>query len=317
MGNVKIVCFGGIAGFYARKCFPKLCSKLYLQYLRLAMKKKNLSLVNKAMQMDEAPLVHINLETINKCNGTCSFCPNNKYVDKRKAKRMDTKTFEKVILDLEDRHYNGVLSLQGNGEPFLDKDMTDRILYAREKLPDAKLIIFTNGSLLTEDILDKIAGKLDTLYINNYCESYRLNERSKMVYDYVKKNPDKFGNMKIQIEYRYRNEVLSTRGGYSPNKCNHKKKVCKSLCILPYLETYIFSDGSVGLCCCDVRKTYNFGNVSDNTIFEIFNGARLMDIRKKMKEGRDGLEFCKFCDFESKGGRRLKWFEKSKGSILL
>lgn len=314
MKNLNVVCFGGILGFYARKFIPKLGSNMYLSYLRKATKKDNRNYIDKVMQMDEIPLAHINLETINKCNGDCPFCPNNKYENTRKAERMSDEVFRKLIDDLSEKNYRGVLSMQGNGEPFLDKDMPDRIIYARKKLPNAELIVFTNGTLLTEEILEKIAGKLDVLYINNYCETYKLNERSKMAYDFVKNNWKKFGDMKVQIEYRYRNEVLTTRGGYAPNKHN-ELKICRSLCVLPYMETYIFSDGSVGLCCCDVKKTFNFGNIQDQSIFEIFNGRKLQSIRKKILNGRDGLDFCKYCDFESKGGRRLKWLESERGNL--
>lgn len=213
MNNLKITCFGGVLGFYARRFIPKLGSSVYLTYLRETTKKDNRNYIDKVMQMDKIPLAHINLETINRCNGDCPFCPNNKYVNKRRLERMTDQTFEKLIDDLSENGYRGVLSMQGNGEPFLDKDMPDRIEYAREKLPNTELIIFTNGTLLTEKILEKIAGKLDVLYINNYCETYKLNDHSKMVFDYYKKNQEKFRNMKIQIEYRYKNEVLTTRGG--------------------------------------------------------------------------------------------------------
>lgn len=82
------------------------------------------------------------------------------------------------------------------------------------------------------------------------------------------------------------------------------------------METYIFSDGSVGLCCCDVNKTFNFGNIREKSIFDVFNDKKIQSIREKIINGRNGLDFCKYCDFESKGGRRLKWLESEGGNLL-
>lgn len=302
---LKVGSFGGIVGFYARKLFPSFCSKAYLTILRVN-KGFEKQYINSLSNTENVPLVHINLETINRCNGTCPFCPNNVKADKRKLHRMDDITFKKVISDLKNADYHGVLSLQGNGEPFLDEEMPERICYVREELPNAHLVLFTNGTMLNESILEKIAGKLDELFINNYSEKYKLNPKIKMAKKYIESHADMFGGMRVYIEYRYKNEILSNRGGKSPNKKNDVK-IYKSRCILPYMETFIFSDGSVGLCCCDVEKTFNFGNVMDNTIFEIFNCDELKSIREKMKNGRSGVPYCGYCDFESKNGRRRKW----------
>ena len=126
------------------------------------------------------------------------------------------------------------------------------------------------------------------------------------MYNFVKNNQELFVGTSVTIDIRYKNEILSNRGGKSPNNKN-TEKIYRSRCILPYMETFIFSDGTVGLCCCDVEKTFCFGNVNENTIFDIFNCEQLKDIRRKMKNGRDGIDYCKFCDFESKNKRRKNW----------
>ena len=138
-------------------------------------------------QKEKKPLF-IHLETINRCNGTCSFCPCNKNEDKRSLKIMEKTLFHKVLDDLVEHNYEGILMLNANCEPFLDKRMPELIDEATKKLPNAQHILFSNGTLITQEILEKIAGKLDVLYINNYSEKYEFNESSKRIYDYVVNN---------------------------------------------------------------------------------------------------------------------------------
>ncbi len=309
--NIQVIGFLGRFGFFARKAFPNLCSSLYLGYLRKRAKKPDLEYIEKVMQMREKRPLFIHLETINRCNGTCSFCPCNKNEDKRKLKIMSDELFHKIIDDLQEHDYSGILMLNANCEPFLDQRMPELIIEATSKLPKAQHILFSNGTLITEQILEKIAGKLDILYINNYAENYELTESSKRIYDYVVSHREKFGKMKVQIEFRYANEVLTNKGGMAPNKRN-ERKIYTNPCPNPYTETVIYPDGVVGLCCNDNYEKTNFGNVSEESIFDIFNNQKLNDVREKMRHGRNGYEFCKYCDFSSKGGRRERWIKTGR-----
>ena len=65
-----------------------------------------------------------------------------------------------------------------------------------------------------------------------------------------------------------------------------------------------------------MNKTFNFGNIREKSIFDVFNDKKIQSIREKIINGRNGLDFCKYCDFESKGGRRLKWLESEGGNLL-
>ena len=309
--NIQVVGFLGKFGFWARKTFPKLCSDMYLEYLRGKARKIDREYIDKVMAQENKNPLFIHIETINRCNGTCPFCPCNRNEDKRQMKLMDMELFHKVIDDMQAHEYSGIYMLNANCEPFLDKRMPEMIAEAADKLPKAQQILFSNGTLITNEILEKIAGKLDCLYVNNYSEKYELNESSKRIYEYVKNNREKFGNMKVQIEFRYANEVLTNKGGLAPNKKN-EQKIYTNLCPNPYTETVIYPDGVVGLCCNDNYETTNFGNVKDASIFEIFNGEKINRVRRMMRNGRDGYEFCKYCDFVSKGGRRERWIKTGR-----
>ena len=63
----------------------------------------------------------VEIETINKCNSTCGFCPVNRFADPRPLQRMPELLFAKIIDDLAGLGFRGTLHLFSNNEPFLDK----------------------------------------------------------------------------------------------------------------------------------------------------------------------------------------------------
>ena len=312
--HLKIVSFGGKAGFLAEKCFPRLTSTLYLTYIRLISERSKRKYIDACLSADKSPLMCVEVETINKCNGVCSFCPNNRRTDKRPAQVMREDVFRKIVTDLAAWDYNGIFFFNGNNEPFLDKSICDRIDYVRKMLPRARLEIFTNGTLLTDAILDRIAGKLDLLLINNYCEDYTLNEGSKRAIAHYRANREKYGDMEVIVEYRYVRQLLTNRGGEAPNKKN-SSRIYRSLCLVPFEESYIFADGVMGLCCNETRRLVEFGSVTENDIFDLFNSPRLQEIRRQLAQGRDHCEFCKYCDFESRGQRGVVWIRKFEDKL--
>lgn len=84
---------------------------------------------------------YVEIETINRCNGDCGFCPVNKNEKQREYKKMDRDLFEKIIIQLEELDYDGLLALFSNNEPFLDDRIFEFAQYARTKLPKAYIYI--------------------------------------------------------------------------------------------------------------------------------------------------------------------------------
>lgn len=83
----------------------------------------------------------VEIETINACNGRCSFCPVNRALDPRTHIMMRRDLFEKIIIELQTLNYSGRIGLFSNNEPFLDKRIIDFAKYAREHLPYAYLYL--------------------------------------------------------------------------------------------------------------------------------------------------------------------------------
>lgn len=243
---------------------------------------------------EEQPIFElIELETVNRCNGGCSFCAVNKNADTREFCQMSEDLFHKIIDELAELDYSYRLGLYSNNEPFLDEHIIEFAKYAREKLPKAFLEIYTNGTLLTLDKFLEIMPYLDSLKIDNYNQQLKLHKPVQKIYDYCVANNVYVDKLRIYL--RKIDEVLSTRGGSSPNA--EIKKTLNAGCILPFKQLVIRPDGKVSLCCGDALGQMTLGDLSQESIMEVWNGAAYRGIRKKLKEeGRAGLRLCKDCD---------------------
>lgn len=242
---------------------------------------------------NKAPLFKsIEIETINRCNGTCPFCPVNKNNESREYKKMDEELFIKIIGQLTDMNYKGSISLFSNNEPFLDTRIIKFAKIVKEKLPQAHLKIFTNGSLLTLEKFKEIMKYLDEMVIDNYSDEMIKPENIVLIENYCKRN--KVVGDKLTIAMRKANEVLTTRGGEAPNK--KIKKTLKISCILPFHQFIVRPDGKVSLCCNDALGKMTLGDCSKNTILEIWNSNEFMEVRKKVYESRKNISICSKCD---------------------
>ena len=290
-------------GFYARVLFPRFTWKAYNKMQFLLTKNRTESYIHRCLS-SHAPLfpIIVSIETINRCNGKCSFCSANVKDEARPFKLMDEKLFDKILSELGEINYSDIFTLFINNEPFLDKRMPDLLKEARRRLPNAKIVMLTNGSALTAEKLNAIADSVDKLLINNYNDSYELTESSKMICEHVNKNIEIFKGIDVTIERRYTKETLSSRAGTSPNY-TQKQNVIHYPCIMPFTDLTVFPDGVVGICCNDAHEKTNFGNLNDQSITDILLDKKMTRLRNAVARDRSNYDFCKYCDFADAGTR--------------
>lgn len=235
----------------------------------------------------------VEIETINRCNGECDFCPVNRRNDSREYKRMDRDLFEKIINELEALGYDGKLSLFSNNEPFLDKDIVDKYRYAKQKVPNAKLQLYTNGTLLNIHLFKQIVKYADEIVVDNYSENGELIEPAKEILSYCQSHPEI--KKKVTIALRNPHEILSSRGGDAPNR---KKKLSfkEDKCNLPFEEMIIRPDGKISLCCCDPLGKITLGDLTKESMVDAWYGEKYKVVREKLLCGRGNLEHCMYCD---------------------
>ena len=235
----------------------------------------------------------IEIETINRCNGICSFCPVNKNADTRKETIMRRDLFAKIINELSEIGYDGHLSLFSNNEPFLDGRIIEFCELARDKLPEAYLYLYSNGTMITLDGFERIIKVLDELIVDNYSTNHKVIKPVKEIIDSISDSPEL--RRKLTVIIRDPNEVLTSRGGDAPNRS--KVRSFKSeTCALPFRQMVIRPDGKVSLCCNDPLGRETLGDLNEQGLVEVWYGKKYKDVREKIQNGRGKLAHCVNCD---------------------
>ena len=92
----------------------------------------------------------LSLQTNNWCNARCTICPWKDTHGKEKYQEMPMELIEKILTDITTA-YAGWVSLCFHQEPLTDHRIGDIIGLARKKCPMARVLVLSNGSLLTEE----------------------------------------------------------------------------------------------------------------------------------------------------------------------
>ncbi len=226
----------------------------------------------------------VEVETINRCNGNCSFCPVNQKVDPRVRTVMAEDLFREIICQLEELNYSGRFSVFSNNEPLLDERIVELNQYAREHLPNAVIHMFTNGTLFTLDKFIALADVLDELIIDNYHQELKLIKPCLEIQEYCKTHPEL--TKKVTIVLRKPKEILTSRGGTAPNR-KQLIDYGKDRCVLPFKQMIIRPDGKVSLCCNDAVGRYTLGDLNQEKMLDVWYGPRFQEVRKSLYEGRE------------------------------
>jgi|TARA_R100000479_G_C6387068_1_gene203427 radical SAM protein with 4Fe4S-binding SPASM domain len=269
--------------------------------------------------------IHVHIETQAICNAACNFCPYPRL--ERKGEVMPTSMFEKIVDDLTaiPRLHKFQLSLFKVNEPLMEPRLYQFLELIREKLPNALPTITTNASLLTDEHIQNLSKQgLAYLWISfndhrkdEYQKTMKLPfirtvENLKNLHS-IKKNgmfasrvvlsrvgdgtPDDQGFVKwVNAEFPLFEAGVFQRGdwmGQVDNKSSqsHLDCGCKR-----WFELSITATGTVALCCMDGQAEHPIGDVSINSVLEIYNSQNYKKLRIDL-DSRQGIEFCKSCSF--------------------
>ncbi|MBN1270983.1 MAG: SPASM domain-containing protein [Candidatus Aminicenantes bacterium] len=244
----------------------------------------------------------IEIETINRCNGSCTFCPAGLKPDKRPFAKMDGSLFAKIIEELAAMKYKGRIALYSNNEPYLDERIIEFIAASKRACPQAFVFLYSNGSLLDPALLLRsFEAGLDQIFINQYGGGMTLKENLKNIFRQSKKPGFRDFFEKIYIFLRKDNELLSNRGGNAPNKdiifYKDFLRYRDIGCTQPFRKMVVRSSGEVSLCCSDVYGEMMLGDVSRKPLLGIWKGEAFEAIRRNLKTtGRKGIPVCRRCD---------------------
>ncbi len=254
--------------------------------------------------MTEIPRL-VSIETTNRCNATCSFCPNSRLARDRKT--MSDDLFEKIVDDCT-RFPLPAIEPFLNGEPFMDPKIISRMEHIRRKLPKTKLRLYSNAYLMTPKRIDEMVDlgidhlfiSLNTLDSKVYKEEMGLNLEktlSNLAYLTDSKRKSRVAkNITFRMTRTNRQTLFMQdqfieychRVGVKPfivGLFNYKGDVQSTLPSPGYpcehiTRLDILSSGKSTLCCMDQEGKYGWGDLNTHSVLEVFNS----DEARRMKQ---------------------------------
>ncbi|MFP4400815.1 MAG: radical SAM/SPASM domain-containing protein [Candidatus Woesearchaeota archaeon] len=233
-------------------------------------------------------LSNVEVEINTDCNRRCRICPRHDVPGEHGF--MEDNLYDLLLDQLKDIDFDGQFSPVFYNEPLLDKRLPKLMEKAKNKLSDIEIIVYTNGSLITEDkIRELVDHGVDGIFISQYNDNLRYDDKSDLV-DSLPKDLAK------HIRYRIlqNDDNLSTRSGL----VEVEKPVIKSICYKPSTNAVINYKGDVVVCCNDFFSQYSFGNISEEHIHEIWNSDEFKKVRKELRRGIFNYDICRACHGE-------------------
>ena len=253
-------------------------------------------------------LLVVECGTTNICNARCLFCPHYKF---EKFGTMSDELYEKIINQASKLPNLRTFIPMLTGEPFCDKQFLNRLRLARERMPLVSLDFYTNGSLLTREIISELKS-IPNVHVNVSLNAATQETRKQIM------GLDDYRDVLKSLEYMseaglsYKTSMV----GYPEIKLDEIKTFShaggtviryQSWCGEQYPYTRnrptrcgrvmnhltIFYTGKVHLCCFDPFGKVVFGDLNNQTIEEVWMGIKKKEYQSLHSQWK-GAE-CELC----------------------
>ena len=232
----------------------------------------------------------VQIEINTNCNRRCDICPNSIF-DRgliQNKKLMPTELFFKIIDELAEIDFSGMISPHWFGEPMLDKRLVDLMEYVRKRLPRANIAIFTNGDYLTfEKYMELVRAGVNEFHVTQHSQMIPAGIQD--LYSHFEP-PDL---LPVPLNYYVFNEMtpLDNDGGLIDVSITNPVPCC-----LRYYPTIVINyEGNVVQCSTDYLASNIFGNVMDTKLLDIWFGERYREHRADILKTEFRLPRCKRC----------------------
>jgi radical SAM protein with 4Fe4S-binding SPASM domain len=265
----------------------------------------------------------VQIESTNLCNAKCVFCPRDEM--HRRQGVMDFDLFRKVVDECAALGITHV-RVHNYGEPFLDRQLVEKVRYAKER-GIAEVGMISNGSLIDEETArGMIDAGLDAINISVDAAGKDVFERTRVHLDY----DTVIGNIRTLARLRresgrrrprlilsfVRQEASAEEQAFIDEWSQiadkihitdlhnwagtlHGRSDVRYPCYRMWLTFTVLWDGRVSLCCADFDGRNVLGDLRTSTIAEIWNSPAYRAVRRQHLES-GGPEICRSCDLPKK-----------------
>ena len=269
----------------------------------------------------------IEIDIMGSCTNKCFMCPAR--AGKKKNRKMSDKMFEKIINQLAERNFKGMIYLLGQCEPYLDKQLFEKINFVNEKLPEAVIRIISNFTILNDETIKKTINSPIDLFTNsiyaldpinyekicgrpNFDKAFK--NQIKFVKEYAKASPQPeflFSIYLIETDFTkpeedflmyflslipvpetLRTGLINTKGILHQKTTPHMFSKC---IYTPHVK--IVNSGDMTICSLDHDSIYKVGNISEDNVYDVINNKKARTIRRKMLFSKQDISSCQCCDY--------------------
>lgn len=307
----------------------------------------------KKLFVEKFPL-HLDIGITNACNLKCTFCPRTILIEEgkwREPKHMDMDMYKKII---DEAVILGTYSINLNllNEPLTHPKIIDMIKYAKEKgIVDVHF--HTHGGLLTERISNEVLDSgLDKLLVSIDSPNKEEHERLRVLSNYdtvvegllrFKKMRDDRGLLSPLIKCNFIQFPGTTREklnediifGLKLGDCVGLQEYIRPtldngeginfqsgykssfVCQQPFTRLAIIEDGRVSPCCTDSNLDLIVGDLTKQSLLEIWESKEMQNVRKLHSDGEFyKLRACRNCDVALNGDKGIQTPYKEFGPTL-
>ena len=265
----------------------------------------------------------VQIESTNLCNAKCVFCPRDEM--HRRQGVMDFDLFRKIVDECAELGITHV-RVHNYGEPFLDKQLVEKVRYAKSR-GIAEVGMISNGSLITEELArGMIEAGLDAINISVDAAGKDVFERTRLNLDYDTVIGNVRTVVRLRDEYGRRRPRLILSFVRQDNSADeqafihewsqvadkihitdlhnwagtlHGRSDVRYPCYRMWLTFTVLWDGRVSLCCADYDGRNVLGDLRTSSIAEVWNNQAYRAVRRQHLES-GGPEICRSCDLPKK-----------------
>jgi len=184
-----------------------------------------------------------------------------------------------VLQTLGHLSFVGTIAFHNYNEPLADPRLDSILAEAKAACPSAELYFSTNGSLLTQERLDRlVAAGLSRIAVSAYSKS-EFARLSSLTYPI----PNLVAPMSLIPDHLSIYDL--------------PEKNSRIPCHAPLREIIVSRDANILLCCREWQRRHTFGNLVVQTFEEILRGGELQAAYARLSRGDRYLYLCKRCDW--------------------
>jgi radical SAM protein with 4Fe4S-binding SPASM domain len=265
----------------------------------------------------------VQLEMVEGCNLRCDFCGIQGIRTKAGGpyKVMTNDTLVHILDGIKEHKWNPRIELAMHGEPTMHPNLPYMIAIIRKWLPDAYIMLTTNGG----GLLPNADGKLAQLFMEGVnvvaldCyEHVNISEKVRTAlklgclagvefHEYPAEKDFSPHTRRKGKHLIFVKDISKAADGTHSRLNNHcgsaapkNYEMQDKRCAKPFREMAFRWDGSVALCCEDWRGEFKVGNVNEKSVGELWLSEAMNAARRILIKGwRGHMPTCSGCDQRS------------------